>query len=255
MAKKDNKLKSVNLEDLRSSDPFEELDNQMEEIVEVGVSIDELDKFQSNNPSKKNNSNSITGKLFDPSLEKRQNSSKELLDKHQERRVFDRKIWNLQPIIIAFTILLVGFLSSESQVVSEYANKDLNLSGGAAWMVKSIFSLLRFIGKTYLYISGGILVFGKLKKPSHKEFIISYDGIVGPMEVENPKTPKKRARWSQIKDLVFEKRGGQFVACLKGDSGSTLIELSLDIERPEELKTAIERLSPKDHPIRKLVNN
>lgn len=254
---KKKELKTVDLKDLRSSDPFEEYDYQDEIIVETGVGVDELDSHGHKSVSRPTSKNSKSGPLTeDPKKSKILQERAQSLDRLKildEKRSFDRKTINWSGVgIIGLIVLLGVFFQNVPSDLDTTGVKD-NLRVFAR-IISYAFNMFSFLGDYWPIIALGSLAFVPLKKNSKDYFALSFDGITVPSEV-GTNGPRKRVSWSSIKKVEFGRSSFIPVMRLLSESGRVMGEVRLDIDDPKGLHKAIDRFAPKGSPVRKLINN
>lgn len=258
-SKKSNKkeLKTVNLDDLRSSDPFEELDRDDEIIIETGVSLKELDSRGSKSVSRPSSKNSKSGEVSASSDEIQKNKEKqhslERLKILDDKRSFDRKVFNWKGLGIITLIVFVGvfFDKGLSDIVFKAVGEEVSY---LANLVRWFFSGLQFLGDYYPLIALASLIWIPIKKNSQDQFTLSFDGIIAPTEV-GTNSLRKRSTWASIKKVDFGKSSGAPVMRLLNENDRILGELRLDIDDPKSFHQALSRFAPQGHPVRKLINN
>ena len=254
---KKRELKTLNLEDLSSSDPFKALEESDEIIIEAGVDLDELDsrgpKSLSSPSSKLSKKGEVSQTADQLQKRKEEKASQERLKILDDKRTFDRKVLNWRGLGVIALILIVGafFDQDLSGAVFEWPSKELRLAAtGLRWF----FNWLHFLGDYYPILALASLIWIPLKKNSPDMYTLSFDGIIAPTEL-GAMGRRKRVPWSSIKKVDFGKSLGAPVMRIMGESGRPLAELRLDIDDPERLHKAIAKFAPVGSPVRKLINN
>ncbi len=254
---KKRELKTLDLEDLSSSDLFEALEEREEIVIDAGVNLDELDSRGAKHLSAPASKASKLGEVSQTSDQlrknKEQNASQERLKILDEKRTFDRKVMNWKGIGVIALIILVGVFFDQGLGRAAFIepSKDLKYAASA---VRWFFNWLRFLGDYYPLLALASLIWIPLKKNSPDMYALSFDGIVAPTEIGSFAL-RKRVPWASIKMVDFGKSSGAPVMRLMGESGRSLAELRLDIDDPEGLNKAIARFAPAGSPVRKLINN
>ena len=244
----------MDLKDLRSSDPA--LEEAREEEVFPGVSLDELDRRSKTPPAKNKGRPAKEGELQGAGSS-RSEALKEVQRKGDlltARYRFDRKKINKTLAAFQFFLLILGLFFRESMFFYEAFKADPVTIRSAEELI-SLFQLRGIFSYFPLYILALFVVF-PFKRHTGSMYEVYHGGMSAPLGIFLPGKPlRRRMKWRQIASFDLKSRRGVPYVLLLDKDQHVLGELRLDIDNPAGLYRAILLLAPKDHVLRKLVNN
>lgn len=258
MAKEDNKLRIVDLEDLQSETFSEKHISKIEEeLVDPRVSIEELDRVKRTPPVRKVSGAVKQGELApDRRIQNVRNRSKESsLNFLTNKFSFDKKRWRHSTFFLAAVVFAAGYFFEPMRFDDPVTIDDMGkivfeAVFGVLFLAHSLFD------KIYPFICLVVLIVLPLKVSTETMIQIFYEGVTVPSEIFSIGKPaRRRLLWKDIKAVNFKSRYGTPYVQLIDKNGAVRGEMRLDVDRPKEMFAVLDTYAPEDHPLRKLLSD
>lgn len=252
---KKKELKTVDLDDLQSFDQSEESVEE-EIVVNPSISAKDLDSIKKHVPARVSPTRPKSGAVMDDGRELAKNKRERQLEHITSKYRFDRKKLNWKGLFVVSLVIMAGLMAAHRSEAYGFISETTGFRLPFEESAPLKFPWIDWFGSYYPLICFVLLALIPMKRQTQTMVEVFFEGLSVPSEIfPVGRSSRRRLTWRQIQKIDFKNKSGVPYVQLFDRDSRLLGEMRLDVDNPKGFYRALSLYAPKEHILRKLINN